>query len=366
MSQIVATCAEENGTIEIRRKGQVRWEKVGVGGTFRQLDWVRTGAHSFARLRFASGGFLDIQENTTVLVDTAVMVEAGSVVGVADAKQPFVVKAADGSQATVVASGEGTAEFRLTPAAEGVEIAVTKGALEVATPDGKRVLGAGEATQIAHQHAGDTVKLLAFPKSLSPGVDARFLFAQGMSIPLVWTHVPTAAKYFVQVARDTEFHVLVQSGDVADAKTAFGPDALGMYAWRVAARDASGRLGEFGFARRVYCETVQPVELLVGPRDGFKIDYANKAPTIEFSWQTLGEIKKYKLVIERDAPGSEPIVSTTTSTQVISETLEDGVYYWGVYALKDEREDPIFLNLRQLTVHKLPGPKIRTEVQWKK
>lgn len=366
VQQIVATCAEANGTIEIRRKGQVRWEKAELGTTFRERDWVRTGSHSFARLRFASGGFLDLGENTSVLVDRAIVVEQGMLVGVADTKQPIVVQAADGSEATLMATGE-NAEFRLiTTAAKGLEIAVTKGVLELVTADGKRVVSAGEATELLGKRAGAVVKLLPFPRSLSPGIDARFLFTPKMTIPLIWSHVPDATAYYVQVARDTEFHSLVFAGDVSDAKQVFSPDAIGMYTWRAAARDAAGHLSDFGYARRIYCEADQPKDLLVGPRDGFKLDYANKAPTIEFSWQSQGASKKYKLVIERDAPGAEPIVTTTTGSQMLAETLEDGVYYWGVYALDGEREQPMFLNLRQLTIHKLQGPKIRTEVHWNK
>ncbi|HUS31464.1 MAG TPA: hypothetical protein VMZ53_23325 [Kofleriaceae bacterium] len=366
VSKVVATCAETTGTIEIRRKGQARWEKAEVGTTFRERDWVRTGSRAFARLRFSGGGFLDLQENTSVLVDRAIMVEQGMLVGVADAKQPFIIKAADGSELNVTASGEG-AEFRLVATAgKGVEIAVTKGSLELANADGKRVVPAGEGVELSKQRLGDAIKLLPFPRSLSPGIDARFFYTPKMTIPLVWSHVPNATSYYVQVARDAEFHSLVYSGDVTDAKGSFSPDALGMYAWRAAARDAGGHLGEFGYGRRIYCEADQPKDFLVGPRDNFKLDYAKKAPTIEFSWQSQGESKKYKLVIERDAPGADPIVSTTTGTQMLAETLEDGVYYWGVYAIDGDKEQPMFLNLRQLTIHKLEGPKIKTEVHWNK
>ncbi|HTL35225.1 MAG TPA: hypothetical protein VL326_18985 [Kofleriaceae bacterium] len=366
VSKVVATCAEANGTIEIRRKGSARWEKAEVGTTFRERDWVRTSSRSFGRLRFAGGGFLDLQENTSVLVDRAIMIEQGMLVGVADPKQPFMVKAADGSELSVTASGEG-AEFRLVATAtQGVEIAVTKGSLEVANADGTRVVNAGESAELVKQHLGNAIRLLPYPRSLSPGIDARFKFTANMTIPLVWSHVPDATHYYVQVARDTEFHSLVFAGDLTDAKYSFSPDALGTYAWRAAARDSAGRLGEFGFGRRIFCEADQPTDLLVGPRDGFKIDYAKKAPTIEFSWQSLGATKKYKLVVERDAPGVEPIVTTTTGSQMLAETLEDGVYYWGVYSIDEEKEHPMFLNLRQLTIHKLEGPKIRTEVHWNK
>lgn len=364
VAKIVATSAETTGTVEIRRKGEARWEKVEVGGAFRERDWVRTGPRSFARLRFATGGYMDLGENTTVLVDSSFTIEQGTVVGFTEGKDKLTVKAADGSEAAIASAGP--AEFRLTPGDQGLEVAVTKGSVELALPDGKHTIAAGEAATIAHHRVGDASKLLAFPKSISPGVDARFLFKPSMTIPLVWSHVPDSKGYYLQIARDTEFHNLVSTAALADAKGSFAPDAVGVYAWRVAARDASGRLGEFGFARRIYCEHEQPTELLLGPRDNFKLDYANTPPTVEFSWQPLGDIKKYKLVIERDAPGSEPIATTTTGGQVISQTLEDGVYYWGVYAINGDREDPIFLTLRQLTIHKLEGPKIHHEVKWGK
>jgi hypothetical protein len=287
------------------------------------------------------------------------------VVGVAEGEQPLVVNAADGSQVRVAAAPGGPVEFRLTrSASQGVEIAVTKGNLKVTTADGERILAAGEATEVVHRHAGDTMKLLGFPKSLSPGIDARFQFAANMQIPLTWGTVPGAMRYYVQLARDTEFHDLVLTAETTAPNTSFTADRAGMYAWRVAARDASGRLGEFGFARRIYCENDQPRDLLIAPSDGFKVSFPKAPPPVDFSWRPLGEAKKYKLVVERGAPGSDPIVTTTTSAQHVSVSLQEGTYAWGVYAVSDDREDPIFLSMRRLTISKQQGPKIKTEVLW--
>ncbi len=363
LAQIVATCAASTGTTEIRRKGQVRWERADVGATFRERDWVRTGPKSYARLRFATRGFLDLGENTTVLVDSSIMIESGTVVGVAET-EPLRINAADGSEARIAAAPGGPVEFRLTPSeTKGLEIAVTKGSLEVTTTAGKRIIAAGEAADLAQQHTGEVVKLLGFPKSLSPGVDARFLFAPKLQIPLVWAPVPGVTRYHVQLARDTEFHDLVSTAETTTPNSAFAPDAKGIYTWRVAARDGAGRLGEYGFARRIYVENDEPRDLLVGPRDGFTVEYPNKPPAVEFSWRPMGDAKQYKLVIER-APGSAPVVSTTTSAQQLAVTLEEGSYIWGVYALEKDREEPIFLDLRVLAIHKQQGPKIRTEVRW--
>jgi hypothetical protein len=266
LAPIVATCAETIGTTEIRRKGQVRWEKVDVGATFRERDWVRTGPRGFARLRFGTRGFLDLAENTTVLVDSAITVESGIVVGTAGEK-PVLVTAVDGSQARIAAGPDGPAEFRLTPSdSKGLEIAVTKGKLRVITKDGERIVSAGEATDLAKQRTSDNVKLLGFPKSLAPGVDAQFLFAPKMQIPLTWTRVEGAARYHVQIARDTDFHSLVLETETATPTSALAPDREGVYVWRIAARDAAGRLGEYGFARRIFCQTSHPPSSSRGDR----------------------------------------------------------------------------------------------------
>src|SRR5205085_6852798 len=121
----------------------------------------------------------------------------------------------------------------------------------ITTKDGQRTIAAGEATDVSQQHAGEVVKLLGFPKSLSPGIDARFLFAAKLKVPFVWGPVPSAASYYLQVARDTDFHNLVATAISTTTNNSFSPEVEGIYVWRVAARDASGRQGELGFARRI-------------------------------------------------------------------------------------------------------------------
>src|SRR5439155_1263827 len=115
--------------------------------------WVRTSDKSFARLRFPNG-YLDVSEDTAIIVDSALAVDTGVVVGVAEGPQQYVVRAADGTQARMGAVPGESAEFRLTPwpTTKGLEIAVTKGSMVVAGSDGERRIGAGEATDLAQQH----------------------------------------------------------------------------------------------------------------------------------------------------------------------------------------------------------------------
>lgn len=357
LAKIVATCAEATGTVEARREGDPRWGPIGVGAVFREHDWVRTGDHAYARLRFVAGGFLELREDTTILVDTAIHVDTGALVAVAEAgKGPLVVRAADGSEARIEAAAGGpNAEVRLTPSgASGLEIAVTGGAATVTTRAGARTIAAGEASQLAGGTTTDTVKLLPFPHSLLPGVDARFHYESGKAMDLSWTKVAGAARYHVQVARDTDFHVLVLEADTAAPRVSFSPDEAGMYVWRAAAVDAAGHVGELGFARRMYFEDAPPRDLLLAPADGAKIGFSTHLPAIAFSWQSASETAKYRLAISTGSdPAASPVASiVTTRQQVVLRSLGEGDYHWGVYAVKDGQDTPIFLAPRTLAVRR--------------
>ncbi|MGE5183138.1 MAG: hypothetical protein ACM31C_13800, partial [Acidobacteriota bacterium] len=329
---------------------------------------ARTGDHSFARLRFVTGGFLDMRENTTILVDTAIHVDTGSLVAVAEpGGGPFVVKAADGSEARIEADPGGAhTELRLTPSAgKGLEIAVTSGKAKLITKDGERTLGSGEASELANDRAGDIVKLLPFPRSVLPGIDARFQFVAGKKVDLRWQAVPKAARYHVQIARDTEFHELVVDSDSAATKTSFSPDEVGLYVWRAAAVDPRGRVGEYGFARRMYFEDEAPKELLVAPADGAKIGFSEGSPRITFSWQSASETTKYRLVIGTGSdPATDTVASIVTGDQQVNvKSLGEGDYHWGVYAIRGKRETPIFLAPRELTIRR-HRVKAKTDGLW--
>jgi hypothetical protein len=365
LSNIVATCAEVNGPVEVRRKGQPQWEPATVGTPLRERDWVRTAAGGFARVRFSDRGFLDLPEHTTILVDSAISVESGSLVAVAEGGEPIRVKAADGSEARIVAAGgDVPAQIRLTAQTGGLEIAVTKGNVNVITEAGEQAVAAGEASDLSNHRAGAVVKLLGFPRSVSPGIDARFRYVADKKIAMTWKPVRGAAKYRLQVSRDADFRALVLDTTAAATSGAFVPDGVSEYVWRVAGIDADGRLGEFGFARRMYVEDDEPRELLIAPANGAKIGFADKVPRVTFSWRSAGDTKRYKLVIGHGSDLSSTVASIPTTGQELDvKTLREGTYHWGVYAIKGDRETPIFLAPRELTIRK-QRVKAHTEKLW--
>jgi hypothetical protein len=164
------------------------------------------------------------------------------------------------------------------------------------------------------------------------------------------------------------FDRIVASSELEGQRYSFQPPESGQYAWRVAAHDADGNYGEFGFARRIYLETEDPSDLLVSPRDGAKFTLGDEPLDIEFSWQSDGEAKSYVFVIGRGGdPLTQSIIKKETAkqSQIIS-TLDPGRYKWAVYAQRESVLVPIFLAPRVLVVSDLAPPKAHTDKLWDK
>lgn len=277
LASIVATCARCDGSVEVRRKGKPYWEPIAMGGTFRDGDWIRTGAGGAARVRFVSGGHLDLDEQTTLFVeadggkrgDKVVAVHvaiqrggaSGELAGSSDA--PIRIRTSEGD-VRIAGSSSTPSEFRIKSSGDGaVDVAVSKGELLVRSGTGERRLEPVKPTVIepvpekrppviVRPRPRPVIAAIGFPQSVAPKVDARFKCAASLQIPLRWNAVAGATKYRVVVAKDMSFRSVVFSKELTATQISFLPKTPGSYAWRVAARDARG-YGEFGFARRIFC-----------------------------------------------------------------------------------------------------------------
>ena len=182
----------------------------------------------------------------------------------------------------------------------------------------------------------------------------------GQEIPLAWEPVAGAAGYLVQVARDLSFQKLHQMKNVTETQLSLRVGDKGLYVWRVASRDAEGIPGEFGFARRIFCEIQPPQELLLSPESNATVIFGGTGAKVLFSWQSAGSVAAYRLVLAR-APQllEKPATDLKTREQHVELAgLAEGRYYWGVYA-DEEPPRPIFLNPRELTVKRAPKAKLK-------
>lgn len=373
LAAIVATCAVVVGDVEVRRAGKEEWSPVTTGAVLRDGDAIRTGAGAFARVAFASGNGIELEELSSAVVDAGAAVAAGAppsgervtlasgvargffAEGAGAAAAPLRIRTAGGEAR--LAPAERGVRFRLTAAAAGTEIAVTAGAARVEASGTEVALPAGRAVDVRAAGVAAPVELIGFPPSLRPGVDARFQAAPALRIALAWERLDAASGYRVQIARDLSFRSIVVAKDVAAPEHSFAPPGEGMYAWRVAARDASGRQGEYGFARRVYIDAAPPKDLLVAPAADAVLRAGDAA--VRFAWSGERRARAYRLVIASAPALTEREVRSagTSADSVVVRGLAPGEYWWGVYE-DDERREPLFVAPRRLVVQRAPSRKV--------
>jgi hypothetical protein len=132
-----------------------------------------------------------------------------------------------------------------------------------------------------------------------------------------------------------------------------------MFAWRVAARDEQGRLGEFGFARRVFVEQETPRDLLVGPEAGAVVKINALEPVL-FTWQSAGETESYRFVLAKgpDLLRTQVAARTVKAQRVELGQIDPGEYYWGAFVERGEEAEPIFLAPRKLVIRRPPKVKV--------
>lgn len=380
---VIATCAEVKGDAQVRRAGKPYWEPLTEGGTLRDGDWVRTLAATHARIEFVQGGSLELSENAVVVIEIPpaaevpagvapaprVSVEAGEVQAKPAAGKgdddlaPLLLRTADGKTTVLQPDkGAGRTEFRVSASDAGVAVAVTRGqatlrsgGATVAVPQGSAALVGGEEPPVA-------VELPEFPPSVSPGIDARVLYEEGITnTRLVWSPMPGATGYRIQLARDLSFTIQARIIDLTLTSFALKPESKGLYVWRVATKAPNGVVGEYGFARRIFFEAEEPKELLLGPEDGTTVSYAGAPISIGFTWLTAAQNPSYRLMVSKGAdPQVEPVVNVVTQAQRADvNALQAGEYRWGVYV--DGRVlKPLFLKPRRLVVKAVPKATVKT------
>lgn len=381
LESIVATLGDASGDVQVRRGGQSSWAPVETGAAFRPGDEIRTGALSVARVEFLGGGGLDLQENASVILDVAAP-KAGEAAGAPEATvsvtggevQGFlpeagaegkgtgmVIRGADGAETRLTAAqGKEPTAFRLSRGARGTEVAVTRGEARVGTGADARDLKRGQAIEMAGGAVSAPIELIDFPASVEPGVDARFHFKPGITIRMSWRPVPEATGYRIQVGHDLAFQTIDASRELTVTEFTFSPRAPGMNSWRVAARDGSGRYGEYGFARRFYTEKEPPRDLLIAPEDGAALRFTDATPPVSFSWESAGAASSYRLVVARgpDLLRQKIVSMTSEGQRVVMEGLDPGELYWGVYVDDEKAPEPIFVKPRKLVLDRVGAPKV--------
>lgn len=376
LASVMATCSSTSGEVQVRRSGEGFWTAAATGVLFQPGDWVRTARASHARIEFRSGGALDVEEDAVVVIEAIetaelpdgataqplVAVQRGVVRGSfapgAEGRtgSTWYVKAADGSRVRLARKGTGEVEIKLTQNGGRTEFAVSKGSATVALA-GKQeeIFATGMAAKVAGGQM-DSIAPLQTPAPLQPPADARLLFDPTTAVRLSWGQVANAKGYRVQIANDAAFQDVGQTAEAQVDSTLLVPKGPGVTFFRVAARDADGRLWEFGPSRRLFFERAAPRDLLTAPAPGATFGHPGTSPRILFSWTSVEGARSYRLMVTTGNDFFAPAVlsEVTTSDHLVVDTLAPGAYRWGVWTV-DEAPQPLFLTPRSLNIKRVAG-----------
>lgn len=388
---ILGTCASAVRDVQVRRAGQAEWEPVTAGAVFRVGDEIRTGPRSAARIALLAGGALDLEDSAAVALDvksadeaagrggarplarssadeSRISVKAGVVRGTlpesdrAASPARFVILSGDGSEVRIASRpGGDPTRFRLVRQELGTELTIVQGAASVkSAKGGETVLAAGQVAVARGGELADRAELALAPELLDPASDARFQIAPGLSVRLRWKEVPGASGYVVQLAHDLSFREVERQEAVTGPELFFTPGSAGARAWRVAARDGAGRLGEYGAGRRLHVEVRTPRDLLLKPADATVVKAGDRASSVSVSWQPVGDGAQYRVVLARAPELSPPVTSAVVGgDHTVLEIAEPGEYWWGVYVEEDGDLRPLFTKPRRLSVRRVGEPRPR-------
>jgi hypothetical protein len=378
---VIARLAQVWQKVQHRERGKTSWRPAERGLGLVHHDWLRTGVGARALVRFNAGGHLEIQEQAEVVIEAprrdrgggppvsaVAHVKRGTVMALVRPGAPVRVTTPDGKTALVTNRGKETASVRLRARDDGrLEMAVLKGQARVRAGSRQLDLGTRQVVELERGELGQAGKLLPFPESLEPGVDAWLTGKTRLA--LRWTAVKGARSYRVQLSHFMGFDDKLVDEVVKSSSIHLSRLVPETYFWRVATINAGGNEGEFGFARRFRIITRAPAEgeALLMPEEGAVVEYIHRPRPVTFRWSGAG--RRFKLRISRRPALDRQLVvkKTLRHTSIRIATLRPGVYYWGVDAVDDEgRSHPLFDKAHRLVIVKRTRPRVHLPaIEWR-
>jgi len=173
--------------------------------------------------------------------------------------------------------------------------------------------------------------------------------------------VSGATSYLVQVSKDSSYRSVTTSKTQTGTELVFQAKESGDYSWRVAAKDAEGRVGAFAGGRKLHLLSSPPSDQLLEPIPNAVIGQAAGEPLrISFRWNAEAAGRQYRLVISRsqDLEKDRVAVTSQTNQQEVA-TLKPGTYFWGVYAVQEDESRPLFTHPRALQIKRVAASMLK-------
>jgi hypothetical protein len=253
-----------NGEVKVKRAGNLLWETADIDQPLRRGDAIKTSSRSSAEIIYFDGSLTTVKPGSLVEITDLVtdpdtrQVRVTESLKVGGVRSAAFGSKADGSFHAVATENSVARAATSEPTEFEVDYDARRQATRVSVHTGEAALSAGEKSVIlaaaermsvaGEGQFGRRERILSSPRLLAPGDRKIFVSEPGEQEPvrLVWSEVPGAREYQVQVSR----HSLM--ADLAHDLTLTGKSnvelaglAEGQWYWRVAAVDTHGDAGRF-------------------------------------------------------------------------------------------------------------------------
>ena len=253
-----------NGEVKVKRAGSLLWDPADSDAPLRAGDAIKTSSRGSAQIIYFDGSITTIKPGSLVEITTLVTDRRTRQVRVSESLKVGAVRAAASGSSAEGSFHEVTTDTTIARAATSrpsefeVVFDATAKATKVSVHAGETSLSSGEksiilqpAERMAVTGEGDFGRreaILPSPRALAPG-DHKIFLSDGGSLPetnLVWSEVPGARSYRLQVGRDSLMSDLAHDRSLTKGtKLSLNDLEEGSWFWRVAAVDGQGEVGRF-------------------------------------------------------------------------------------------------------------------------
>lgn len=276
-TDIAAVLSRVENLVKSKRADQIAWEGTAKGMTFFNRDAIQTFSRSSATLFFKKGNFLELGENSLVVLRkmerdiftrenrTIVVLMGGQLSGEVrkTGQEKFsleVIAPGVVARAPSRSSSDQPARFRMTVNPDNTSVlTVLEGKTDLII-DGETIV-VGEDQVVKIQPGKPIIYLRPPPEPpvlASPAGDEIFLFRDvPPRVSFEWNARKDVRDYHFVMARDSQFKDIIHEGRVDDNQFVHGNLKPGDYFWRVS---SVNRNGEGGFSRAQHFQLIQDLD----------------------------------------------------------------------------------------------------------
>jgi hypothetical protein len=253
-----------SGEVKVKQAGSLLWDPADPEAALRVGDAIKTSSRGSAQIIYFDGSITTVKPGSLVEITALstdprtrqVRVSESLKVGVvhaaasgSSAEGSFHEVTTDNTVSRAATSQPADFEVAFDASAKATKVSVYEGEASLSSGEKSVILQAAERMEVSGEgDFGRREEILPSPRALAPGDHKIFLTEDGKQSEtrLVWSEVPGARSYRLQVGRDNLMSDLAHDQSQRNGtQVALNDLEEGSWFWRVAAVDGKGEVGRF-------------------------------------------------------------------------------------------------------------------------